>query len=493
MFARPFRSLLLMLGLLAGPLSPLLGQAPPATPPVAAPAVSPLLGDEWDGSDLGIVIRSPAGMKVIQRGLGQEELVRFVDDQNRWLITLGRVTLEKPVALQTRRSVNGDMVAGFLDATADAMKKDLAGTIVRKEMVYLTDAEAGAIAVHYTMGTTTQLVQRALIRLTDTQYYILTFTIPAPRQNPERDPMVMKAVQTFNAMLDSARLIDQSKVRQDQEERLIRTRNLLLNATEARLRGMLVPEQWLRLMRDGKDIGYSYIVEEIAADIPRRGAKPRSTGLDGVLVGVRSRSRPDAKVQVDTESWLWMSMDRKQENWSNVFVVNQGQPDENYRSEIGFSVRRAKPEVDRLVDEWVLDVKYSSKRQALESVQRQLPPFYLPQALNHLLPRLLPIREPKSYLFATYIGDSREVMLRYIDVLAEADVTFNGQRRRAVVVQDRIGLRGSTTLHYYSADGTYLGSENKDAAIVILPTDAATLRRIWNDVELTRPQAVEKE
>lgn len=452
-----------------------------------------LLGAEWDGSDVGIAFRPPADCREIQRGLGSDELVRFIHEQRKWVLTVARITLEKAVPLQTRRSVNGEMLAGYLDATVAAVNQQVPGTMLRKEIVYLPEgAEAGVFATHYTLGTETQLMQRALLRLSDRQYYVFTFTVPAPRENFSTDPGIVRAVSTFNAMLDSIRLIDQTKVRLDQEDRLIRARRALVNMTEARLRQSLVSEQWLRLIRNGKDIGYSYIVEEVGTDIPRKGVKPRSGGPEGVLVGVRSRTWPDGKAQVDAESWMWMAFDRKQENWSSQVVSNRGKQDETFASEVGFSVRRSRPSGDKLIDEWTLDVRYSGKRQALDSIERQLPPFYLPQALSHLLPRVVPLRQPDTYMFASYVAERREIMSRYLDVKPEAEVVFNGKLVRAIVIEDRIGLRGSPTLHFFVADGTYLGSENRESKIVLLPTDVATLRGLWKDLELTRPSDVDR-
>jgi hypothetical protein len=452
-----------------------------------------LLGVEWDGSDVGIAFRPPADCTEIQRGLGSDELVRFVHEQRKWVLTVARITLEKAVPLQTRRSINGEMLAGYLDATVAAVTQQVPGKVLRKEIIYLPGGgEAGVFATHYTLGTETQLMQRALVRLSDKQYYVFTFTVPAPRENVATDPGIVRAVATFNAMLDSVRLIDQTKLRLDQEDRLIRARRALVNMTEGRLRQSLVPEQWVRLIRNGKDIGYSYIVEEVGTDIPRKGVKPQGGGPEGVLIGVRSRSWPDGKMQVDAESWMWMAFDRKQENWSSLVVTNRGKQDESYSSEVGFSIRRSKPSGDKLIDEWTLDVRYAGKRQALDSVERQLPPFYLPQALSHLLPRVVPLRQPDTYMFASYVPERREVMSRYLDVRPEAEVVFNGKLVRAIVIEDRVGLRGSPTLHYFVADGTYLGSENRDSKILLLPTDVATLRGLWKDLELTRPSEVDR-
>jgi hypothetical protein len=124
-----------------------------------------------------------------------------------------------------------------------------------------------------------------------------------------------------------------------------------------------------------------------------------------------------------------------------------------------------------------------------EPVKRSLPPFYMPQALGHLLPRLLPTHEPKTYLFATYVGDRREVMMRYVDVGTEQETSIGGRRVRAVPITDRIGLEGSATIHYFDPQALkYLGSVNQDSKLAILPTDAQTLQKTWKGADLTPPK-----
>ena len=144
-------------------------------------------------------------------------------------------------------------------------------------------------------------------------------------------------------------------------------------------------------------------------------------------------------------------------------------------------------------EDWELDVTQTSISGNAEPLTRKLPPWYVPQAITHLLPRLLPTQKPQGYLFATYVSDAREVVMRYVDVLPEQRVSFAGQYMRAIPIQDRLGLAGSVTLHYMSVDGTqYFGSENKDQQLVMLPTDEGTLRQIWQDAKLTKPSGVDR-
>jgi hypothetical protein len=124
-------------------------------------------------------------------------------------------------------------------------------------------------------------------------------------------------------------------------------------------------------------------------------------------------------------------------------------------------------------------------------MMRDLPPFYLPQALLQLLPRLAERREPRTYLFATWVPDAGEVMYRYVDVGMEQDVTLAGKRVHGVPVKDHVGLEGSVTTHFVSPDGEYLGSINADSGITTIATDATTLSRLWPTGNLSRPGAID--
>jgi hypothetical protein len=189
-------------------------------------------------------------------------------------------------------------------------------------------------------------------------------------------------------------------------------------------------------------------------------------------------------------------------------VDKDGKPFKKHSEEFGNSERRTKLTIDKDAlpgvpndpkqpavkssEQATLEVTGISGNGAAEPVTSQPPPWYLPQALSHLLPRLLPLDQPKSYLFATYVPDSRVVMHRYVDVGIEQRVTFAGKQVRAIPITDRIGWHGSTTTHYLAHDGRYLGSENKESRLLILPTDAQTLLLIWKNPNLTRPGGIER-
>jgi hypothetical protein len=160
-------------------------------------------------------------------------------------------------------------------------------------------------------------------------------------------------------------------------------------------------------------------------------------------------------------------------------------------------------------ESWTLKVVRSStdpahpdEKEDFPPFEQDLPAFYIPQALGHLLPRLLPLDDPQTYMFATYVPDgdhgSPAVMLRYVDVEPAAPVRWQGRTIIASAVKDHVGLEGAVTTHYLNPDdGSYLGSvtssQDKDGNEItemVLPTDEATLRRLWPKCNLTRPDSI---
>jgi hypothetical protein len=107
--------------------------------------------------------------------------------------------------------------------------------------------------------------------------------------------------------------------------------------------------------------------------------------------------------------------------------------------------------------------------------------------MSHLLVRMLPVGHPNRFMFAVYVPDTREVVTRYVDVKELQKVEFNGESMRVVPIEDRIGLEGSVTRHYLGQTGQWVGSENKETGLMMLPSSEPVLLNIWKDAILTAP------
>src|SRR5690606_7035644 len=116
------------------------------------------------------------------------------------------------------------------------------------------------------------------------------------------------------------------------EDRLNRTKLFYLNLKTERVRRALVPEQWLRLVRDGKDIGYLYVTEEETV----------YGGSEGVAVTIRSRSVPDEGMQADAGATMFYSYDRRRERWVSGVIVQNAKGNPTDFSEVGTAESRTR-------------------------------------------------------------------------------------------------------------------------------------------------------
>jgi hypothetical protein len=509
---------------------PLLPGRPDRDLSVGAEAVA--LGPAFESMGAGISVRPPQGGRVIRRP-GEAEFVRWVYEKDNSAFSVSTRTLKRATSLTTA-DLPGAPDPGMLEQATDDLKRGNPGAqVVRKDTTNVGEHPVGMLAARYSLGTQSFLMQQAIVQASELSYHTITYVTPGlPPATPEDapvDPREQSAVDTFAAALDSVKLLDRSKVRQDQDDRLFRTRSFFVNLNPRKIEAALVPEAWLRVIKDGKDVGYVYTVEELST----LGGKP------GVKIGLRSRRFDEQGRQVDAEAWLQMTTDHKHEKWSRVSTTVEplpkdaptnptptdptptnstptdpktGKPLSPKRSnayEIGVSDLATKPVANapppgeaigggagmRMVDEYPLTVKYAGSTGAPEPVERMLPPWYAPQALSYFLPRLLGATgEQKTYLFATFVPERREVMMRYLDVLPERQTSLAGQSIRAVRVQDKMGVDGFVTTHFVSLQGAYLGSETRypdddgnDVTIAIVPTTADQLQRLWDGANLSRP------
>jgi hypothetical protein len=487
-----------------------------------ADAPSDLLGPRYESKTAGISFRPPITTKT--KAAGPDEVVEYADDDRSWLLRVSRPTFPTPVPLMSRMDATGKPVVGLLDFTVGELQRAQPGAkMLRQDMINVGSNYVGIIQMRFTLGAQKWLRQQAMVQANEQLYYVFNLTTPAGKvapgkeddPNAEPDPLEKQAVEVFNAMVDSVVVIDRSNIKEDQNQRLYRTRALFLYWTPERFADILLGKQYFRIQRDGKDVGYTY-VEEALEDHNLAGA-----GLKGVSAYARTHvlerdETTGAPRAIDTGTFKFMSFDRRHETWTRT-VVQQTQTDkgatEMHTTEFGDSAWETKrmattkvgvaPLSDpnaplmRPAEVHTLDVYIQAKGGTPEPKHMELPPFYLPQAAGTMLPRLVVEKayrgEPRTYLFASYVPESADLRMRYVDVSAEQDVTFAGQRLKGViVVSERYGLEGNMTQHYVTPMGKYLGSENKSLKLVVVPTDEATILQIYPNARFTRPEPLQR-
>ncbi len=509
----------------------------PATPPPVAPKPvnvltgrpdaepdlsATLLGPAFESKTAGIHFRPPADTKQVATA-GTEALAEYVNEEKQILLRVSRVAQPTPIELTKGVDANGEPTGGLLGYMADKQRQANVGSkTLRCDKINVDSNWVGILTMRYTSGTQRWLRQQAVVQVNEQLYFIFTMTTPAGQlrqgvsaedaaANEEADAGEKLAVETFNAMVDSIKIIDRTAIKQDQNERLYRTRALIVNWNEKRMTDILVPKQFFRTVRGGKDVGFTF-VEEMTDTAGIGGA------VKGIAVYVRAHNdEPDDKGHrkvVDVGSYQFMSFDQHHENWTRktmVQIQTEAGVTDTLNTEFGNSIweirkvpapvvgvgdaKDPKAPLMRPASIHVLDVNHWSRESDEPAVHIELPVFYLSQAGGHFLPRLVvdkTYNEPRTYLFASYVPTTRVLMMRYVDVSEEKDLSFNGETFRGHAVSEHVGLDGPPTVHYIAMDGKYKGSENKEAKTLILPAEEETIRKVWNNPNLTRPEKLEQ-
>ena len=433
---------------------------------------------EWtvfSSPEAGIELKLPPGTPQVTDD--PNVLAAVVDLERKWRFELRRLPLDRPMDLQPEEMPEGGRRSGLLELMANSAQQSTPGSdILRKDFTPLGDADAGVYVLRFSMGISTQLQQVALIRASETLYYQVTLISPAPAgpvEQLERDAGVREAVEAFKTSLNSFKVLDQTKLRQEQEQRLIRTRTLLVNITKPRLMDALQPERLVRIRKDGQDIGYSYVVEEPARQIP---ADPLAReqidelGADGIRVGIRTRLRRDGG-WLDRETWLYATTDLREEEFRerNQLVIEGKDNIENMV--IARMRARQMPQGVAVpgpggigqekkfivVDSRTLDVTFVVNGvQTAAPLNRQLPAWYVPQAVEHLLPRLVAPWGRNHYMVAVYNPEKREVYQQVVQAFRDdirVELRRHGGRHpitpmtletvKTVLDQARISIRNS--------------------------------------------------
>jgi hypothetical protein len=523
--------------------SPLMGQMTPTTQ-LATTTVSNgevPLAEPFRSRVSGIEFCPPAGGQLI-RQVNSGDIVRFIYGQRSWDLRAKFVHLNKPVHLSQPIIDNG--TGGLLEMTVEELKATNPSANVLFQGVKEvgdTKVKVAVIEARYNQGADRATTREAIFRLDDQNYYMLQLTSPgmpkgAPEQEANESPDEELASNTFSRVLETVKLLDRADLKKEQVKRLFRTREVFATWDVTRLKEALVAEQFLRIIRDGKDVGYMqerdqatqegnndgvevtmkvHLVNDQEPVAPSPAPPPAQADNNGQLIPLPIvPAQPAAPVntgptRIDRVAKMFVSYDRRHEIWSVDSLIDDGGLVPLKTSEMGNSDMELHRVLDRKAaaeglngdekhldrhdppviqaESYHLSVNNYAKVQKGVPIEQDLPVYYIPQALAHLLPRLLPLKQPGTYMFASYVSEQRAVMARYVDVLDEQEVDLDGKKIRAVPVTDRIGVEGSATTHYMARNGQWLGSVNDEQKLMVLPSDRETILQIWKDAKLDDP------
>ena len=280
-----------------------------------------LLGPVFTSKLYGLEFRAPSNCVEVHRPTA-DTIVEFDRQEYDWRLRAWRVKLEQPLALAGQRDADGTMHDGVIELALQKLSEGIPDAqVLRNEVISVGTLRVGMIAVRYsTVTQERRLTEQAIVEVPDSNrrlYYFLDLTGPGKPASEPADivnPAEKAASDTFSQVVDSVVLLDQSGIARDQVERLYETRALFVAWTgdhSQMLRNALVPQQWMRVMRNGQDIGYSYVEESLEN-------QGKSIDDATIRIGVRSRTAANLASQWDTVTWLTCSLDQKHESWSTL-------------------------------------------------------------------------------------------------------------------------------------------------------------------------------
>ena len=480
----------------------------PATVLPGRPAnddVGALLGDTFESKAAGISFRAPAKSSEVRKPGVPDLIVEYVNEANQAVLKVATLQLREPRKLAEAKDERGQRRTGLLEETVLAfMQQNPTAEVLRKEISEANGLPVGLVAYRYNQQTRKLFRQDAVIPLTDTYYYSFSMISPGAKDaSTGVDEQEKLAADIFREVLDTVKLYDRTSIAKDQDARIARSSALLSKLKSGgKIVKQLQGQQWYRLMQDGKDIGYTFVVEELAKEYSRQ----------GTLISIRSRTMPSPQQQVDVTSRMFISDDWNYEGWSHTADVrmdkNTEQTAELGLGEYGMHYRVEQPKslLETSVNDkdkqpkieefgrWKVEVRNKYGDRVAQPLEKKLPEYYLPQAIQHLLPRLLPLDKPDGYMFLSFVSENHQFMARYADVGEVQDVELGGQKYRAVPVTVRVGLDGAPTKYYVSPEGKYIGSESSfdvqghKSVISVVPTDEGTLQKLWKNAKLSKPE-----
>ena len=185
------------------------------------------LGEWFESKAAGIALRAPAGASEIRKAGVPDMIVEFLNEKQGVVLRVSKMSLQEPRQLADTKDANGRKKIGLVNEMASGFKRENPAAVeLRNEIAQVGGSDAGLLAYRFSLGTSRRMIQQALIRYSDSYYYQITMTSPAAKElrQGEVDPREKQAADLFQEVLDSVKLIDRTKIAEDQQQRLMHTR-----------------------------------------------------------------------------------------------------------------------------------------------------------------------------------------------------------------------------------------------------------------------------
>ncbi|MCC7407333.1 MAG: hypothetical protein IT442_04630 [Phycisphaeraceae bacterium] len=373
-----------------------------------------LAEERWQEQAHGLSLRPPLGAK-LQQSNSADALVVIAGPDG------------YSIELYYRQIKPGEQIAPYVTSDADNPRSSQLNT-VSSDTVQLDIQAVEQMALHQVSTAHPDAVQidRGKFTVGDDPGSLLYFRLV----NQDRSPWVlghayllldpqtfvmlrMLAPETkfkqvrpvFEAVARSIAVEDPALRDRIRKQQVQQGADWMQSVTPDRIAKSLLPEQWFRMLHDGKDVGY--------LRINQRPGKRLS--FDGVEVQIQSRVEIDRQT-IDTLSTMFLSTARDYEDWSTKTTVRPLTPPAAPKGNAPPAPESISAAETGVRTKGGITVTRQNVTGTNKYTWDVPPEGYLPQVLVHLMPALLPRDKPATMGFYAYYPASGEITYRTVEV-----------------------------------------------------------------------------
>ena len=418
----------------------------------AAPTGDPLAQHRWQDEAYGLSLRPPAGVTEIP-GVGGDVAVRFKLGES-YQIKVAIQNTEDPVELAELKK-RGITKFAFVQPSASILTDEVT-----------TVAGRPAVRVIYQVPGKVQpwILSQTLMQIDPTIFAVFEIEADKAVYDANRD--------VFQAVFDSVQLADPEELNRMRQAQLAAGQAWLSSFTIEQLKAMAPPELWLRVIKDGKDVGYTRI----------QASDAKMLGDNGLRVVVQAHVVAN-NAAFDTISDFFRSDGDRTEVWEirttkrTIDSPRQGLPsnapkrraqtwaETGLRAGGQITVNR---EIPTRVD---LAVGGEGQTKRDDAKWTTPPTAYVSQADLHVIYSLLPADRPQTLAFYAYHPASHKLVLRTLRVEPLANGAYRVHERMPPTFRPQVST--------YNANGQLVQRVLGDGSI-IMPATADQIKQIWD-------------
>ncbi|MBT3199581.1 MAG: hypothetical protein HN350_06650 [Phycisphaerales bacterium] len=264
-----------------------------------------------------------------------------------------------------------------------------------------------------------------------------------------------------SAVLKTLKIIDLKTAKAQRKTALVNGTALLKGLNAKKISGTLEAKpQWFLYHRDGQPIGFMRQIESTEAVAGKPGYRIKSC-IMMKFDGKNLKLYRDLLASADRSVEKWTETAGIKASGRNVSMVEKGSKS------------------DARID---CSITVGSKKTTQKPVDAPMD-HYLPRGMAWLLSRLVDLKTPASYGFATYNGRAGNFDLRTFTVAGPAEIELAGHKVNAIAVTDQLTANTQTANMWVDTRGNLLIMKTADGLVMERASQKSVERRFPNALE----------